>query len=68
MQDLFLALPSLVFFGKKQLAFIMDLVTLRMCFHSRGKHAMNYCRTDFRNITAEKKIKIDLVYLVFHIF
>ena len=51
------ALPSLVFFGKKQPVFIADLITLCMCFHSRGMRAMNYCHTDSRSVTPKEKPK-----------
>jgi len=40
---------------KKQPALIADLITLCMCFHSLGMHVMNYCRTDSRSVTLEKK-------------
>ena len=51
------ALPSLVFFGKKQPVFIADSITLCMCFHSRGMRAMNYCHTDSRSVTPKEKPK-----------
>jgi len=51
------ALPSLVFLGKKQPAFIADSITLCMCFLSRGMHAMNYCRADSRSVTPDEKPK-----------